>query len=730
MPAHDFRTGRAGSAPVTVAPSAKRSSWTRRAQVAGLAATVAALIAGAGEWAARRESAALLEGIQRSIDVYALGLRSTASRFQYLPYTAARQPALQALLARPGDAALQAEANRYLEAVNRRADADALYLMDRDGRTLAASNWNTPDSFVDQNYAQRPYFKDANGGRSGLFYGIGLTTGRPGLFMAAPVLQQDRVIGVLAVKVSLQALEAAWAPAGGAVLLTDRHGIVFLGSEADWLFRSVRPVSEDGLQWVLQHRQYGPHIEFPALPWQVRHTQGEVGYRVDGTGAARGADWLAVDEALPEFGWTMTVMTERAGVDAARRIAWAGSAMGAAMLALALVAWRQRERRLAVQDSARRELEQRVQARTHELHEAHAFRKSMEDSLLVGMRARDLDGRIVYVNPALGQITGYTAEQMIGKAPPYPYWHPDNLAQHWDDHAMAMAGQAALTGFESRIRHRDGHEVHTMVYTARWLDANGRHRGWMSSVVDITAQKKAEEQQRVREAQLQHAGRLASLGEMASTVAHELNQPLMALANFAGAARAFAARGDAAQLADALAQITDQARRAGDIVRRVRGFVRQGTERADKLTPAAVMTSVLALLAPEIRQRQARVETRVDCGPALLSADRTLIEQALLNLVLNALQAVQDLPRAQRVVRLELGADAQDLWFRVLDRGPGLSADTLEKLFTPFFTTKPDGLGLGLKVVRTIVESHRGQVSGQARDGGGAIFILRLPRTP
>ena len=145
----------------------------------------------------------------------------------------------------------------------------------------------------------------------------------------------------------------------------------------------------------------------------------------------------------------------------------------------------------------------RVHERTRELQDARAFRQAMEDSLLVGMRARDLEGRIIYVNPALCEMLGYTAEELVGRMPPYPYWHPDDLEKHWRDNEAVLTGTAALNGFESRMRHRDGHDVHTMVYTAPLIDASGRHSGWMSSVVDISAQKHAEERQRSQQAQLQ-----------------------------------------------------------------------------------------------------------------------------------------------------------------------------------------------------------------------------------
>eukprot|EP01036_Dinobryon_divergens_P006932 gene6932-9212_t len=207
----------------------------------------------------------------------------------------------------------------------------------------------------------------------------------------------------------------------------------------------------------------------------------------------------------------------------------------AGVLLLGGLYWQLRERRFAEQRDARRDLELRVRERTHALDEAHAFRKAMEDSLLVGMRARDLEGRIVYVNAAMCDMVGYRADELIGQLPPYPYWHPDELDRHWNDSDTVLAGKASPQGRENRLRHRDGSDVYTMFYTTRLIDGHGQHIGWMSSVVNITAQKRAEEQQQQREAQLQRVQRVITVGEMASTLAHELNQPLAALANYAAA---------------------------------------------------------------------------------------------------------------------------------------------------------------------------------------------------
>jgi PAS domain S-box-containing protein len=710
-----------------------KPSVPERVRGVAIGATVllaaAALVALAGEWAARSEIRTQTDGITRAIEVNALALRGTATHFSYLPYTAAQHPDVIAALVAPKDAAVLDRANRYLEDVNRRAGSVALYVMDVKGLTLMASNWNEPASatFVGHDYGNRPYFLDARDGRSGMFYGVGQTTRDPGLFISAPVRRGGVLLGVVAVKVSLHEIEAAWSNARDPVMLSDARGIFFLGSVPQWTYQSTRVLSQVDLERVSDDNQYGARRNFPLVAWSLERTPGQAAYRVSAVLDGRTRHFLARDEALPELGWSLSVMSDYAPVTEARVLTWTLGSLGAALLLLGGMYWRLRERSYAEQRDARGKLELQVRERTGELQEAHAFRKAMEDSLLVGMRARDLQGRIIYVNPALCEITGFAAAELVGRLPPYPYWHPDDMEKHWSDNDAAMSGRAALTGFESRILHKDGHEVHTMVYTAPLIDGTGQHSGWMSSVVDISEQKRADARQRLHERQLQHSSRLASLGEMASTLAHELNQPLMALSNFASAAQAFALQGNQPLLVSSLDQITAQAQRSADIVQRIRGFVRQRTQGVETCSIEGIVANVLALLQAEIRLHRAKVLTRTQAATPTVPGDRVLIEQVLLNLVLNSLQAMQDSPERERLVEVETTHADGWVCVRVMDRGAGVEPAATEQLFEPFFTTKPDGLGLGLNICRTIIESHGGHLTFENRADGGAIFSLQLP---
>jgi len=701
----------------------KRHLWRKLLAVAG----ALALIFAAGWFAEQRELQAKMEALHQATAAHVLGLRGLVEKHDFLPHAAARHPDVHLLLRAPHDDALQSRVNAYFADLQTTTGASALFLIDRAGLTIASSNWNLPSSFVGESYRQRPYFEDAVEGRRGLFFGLGLTTGQAGLFIAEPVRNGSDVLGVMVVKISLDPLEQAWRHGANPVVLRDSRGVVFLSGVPEWLFQSLGPVSALDAAWIADHGQYGARRRFDVLPWTIQKRDDVPGFVLRTSAGGRAREYLALDTPLPGLGWTLTVTEDMREVREARRLALALGTLAAALLLLGVLYWRLRERRYAEQQSARLELEHRVEERTRDLQQEYAFRKAMEDSLLVGMRARDPEGKIIYVNPAFCAMVGYSPNELLGCRPPYPYWHPDDLEKHERDSDDALLGRAAPHGFESRIRHKDGHDVLTMVYTAPLIDADGVHRGWMSSIVDITAQKQAEARQRDQELRLQRSARLASAGEMASTLAHELNQPLMALSNFAIASRALAARGDAAMLTGALDDIVEQSRRASEIVKRVRAMI--NPQRADyaTLVIGAVIDHVEALLRPELSGQGVLLRVMLEDPAVKVRGDQVLLEQVLVNLIHNAAQAMHDQPRHRRRIVLATCRVAQGVRIAVSDQGPGIPPEQLDQIFAPFFTTKPDGLGLGLNICRTIIEAHGGSMMVANDADGGATFSFILP---
>ncbi len=377
--------------------------------------------------------------------------------------------------------------------------------------------------------------------------------------------------------------------------------------------------------------------------------------------------------------------------------------------------------------TARRQMNRRRQAE-QALRAEHAFRKAMEDSLTVGMRARDLAGRITYVNPAFCQMTGYSEAELIGKEPPMPYWVPEDYARTREVHDAVLVGTPYPSGFELRFQRRDGEKFDALIYEAPLIDADGHHTGWMGSFVDITDRKRAEEGQRQQQEKLQQTARLVTMGEMASTLAHELNQPLSAITSYATGSlnRLQAAGGDPA-LEAALTKLVVQARRAGAIIRRVHDFVRKREPRLTACNLPDIVQEALSFLAPDARKLGVILHTDLPDDLPPIRADRILIEQVIVNLARNAIEALAAVPRGHRVLQVVARAQADRVEVRVQDSGPGIPDSQRENLFNAFFSTKPDGMGMGLNICRSLIEFHQGRLWYETALGGGGLFIFTVP---
>jgi len=358
-----------------------------------------------------------------------------------------------------------------------------------------------------------------------------------------------------------------------------------------------------------------------------------------------------------------------------------------------------------------------------------AWRTAMEDSLAVGIRARDLEGRLVYVNKTMADMVGRQPEELVGLLPPMPYWVPEEVEQSMTRHLRNMAGQAPRGGYESRWQHRDGRIVEVMVYEAPLVDAQGVQIGWMASVVDITERKHLEERERRQIETMAHHARLTMLGEVASTLAHELNQPLSAITSYnAGILNALSARSDVPEpVLKALQRQGEQAGAAARIVKRIREFLTRREPQRERCDLHAVIASALSLLKRDIERHQ--VEIVREAGDALppVVADAVLIEQVVANLVRNACDALSLQPHPRRV-RISVTADVPgSVRVQVADNGPGLGGQTATSLCEPFFTTKSEGMGMGLAICRSIIELHYGALEAHEGPQGGAVFSFSLP---
>ena len=500
------------------------------------------------------------------------------------------------------------------------------------------------------------------------------------------------------------------------------------------------------------------------------------------------------------------------------------------------------------------------------------FRRAMENSILTGMRAMDMNGRITYVNAAFCQMTGWSEKELVGLRSPFPYWPEEDrllLNAKLDDQ---LNGRTTLSGFQIRVKRKNGTLFDARLYVSPLIDAHGQQTGWMSSMTDITepnrireqlsasyerfttvlealdasvsvtplgstellfanklyrqwfgnqsdghlnlvaqagvssldassndetvddfsgmpgvaltqarsenseiylpnlnkwlevrsrylnwvdgrlaqmvistditARRHAEEQAAQQAERAQSASRLITMGEMASSVAHELNQPLTAISNYCNGmlTRIQGKQITEEELLKALEKTSHQAQRAGQIIQRIRSFIRR-SESNRVLTMIAPMVSEAVELADiELRRRQVRLSLYVSERISSIMVDPILIEQVLINLLKNAAEAIEhaNRPLSQRHVELQIVPkviDEQDVVaFTVTDNGNGMSEEVMQRVFEAFYTTKKEGMGIGLNLCRSIIESHQGRMHAENIYNANAVvgcrFSFWLPANP
>ncbi len=537
---------------------------------------------------------------------------------------------------------------------------------------------------------------------------------------------------------------------------------------------------------------------------------------------------------------------------------WLVSALSALTVWMLLGTWRHTRRR--------------VQAQQALISETN-FRRAMENSMLTGMRALDLQGRITYVNPAFCQMTGLTEGDLVGRTPPFPHWPEgeiDTLMQRLDDE---LHGRTPPGGFEVRVKRKNGQIFDARMYVSPLIDPRGQQTGWMTSMTDITEPKRvreeltasyerfttvlegldaavsvaplgseellfanklyrswfggevsghlnliaqagvpsavptddtldavdglaglptdtltaaqtenaeifvpelskwlevrsryltwvdgrlaqmviatditprrhAEEQAAQQNERAQTASRLITMGEMASSVAHELNQPLTAINNYCNGmvSRIKGKQISNEDLLVALDKTAKQAHRAGQIIQRIRSFVKRSEPNRTAADVATMVSNAMELADIELRRHHVRLSHYIAARLPEIMVDPILIEQVLINLMKNAAESIEQahMPTARRSVELRVVPkhieDQAVVEFSVLDSGRGLSPEVMGRLYEAFYSTKAEGMGIGLKLCRSIVESHQGRMEAENLYNGdevvGCRFTFWIPVTP
>jgi two-component system sensor histidine kinase DctS len=327
-------------------------------------------------------------------------------------------------------------------------------------------------------------------------------------------------------------------------------------------------------------------------------------------------------------------------------------------------------------------------------------------------------------------MVGYEPTEVIGAAPPPKGWLPPLEGEYRRHLEERTRERETSSAFETQLVRHNGEAFPAAIYDAPLLDAGGTQVGWTSSIVDLTQQKQSEQRERLQQERLQTAARLTTMGELTSSLAHELNQPLGAIASYLAGSIAMLKNGheDHAEIATALTKASDQTQRAGQVIKRIHEFVRKQPPRREQVRFVDVVESCRALIELQAKREAIQVDiAQADDGDVRVLADPVMLQQVVLNLTRNAIDAMRwSRPECRRLV-ISVVAEGSGVKLGVRDFGQGIAEQDDERIFTPFYTTKAEGMGMGLSICRTIVQAHGGRLWFERRDPGTE-FLLWLPR--
>jgi two-component system C4-dicarboxylate transport sensor histidine kinase DctB len=596
----------------------------------GLRLSAALIVCVLAGWGVRnaflaRQLDALAQQSRQHAAFHRTGLESLLTRNESLPRIVDMENRLRELLLDPANERKLAAANDYLLEVKERAGINTVYLMDKNGLTLAASNHGLPGTYVGHNYAFRPYFQEAMAGRLGIFYGVGATTGEPGYFLATPIRDEARLpLGVVVVKIRLEDFEAMLQRNGTPFFLVDTNGVVLLASFPELKYHFLAPLEPGTQRQIDLSRQYGEQTLRP-LGMQLR-LQDEPQYLRAELPGGQEEDYLAVSAQVGRLQWSIVLLSPTRQERQSALLAGISAGLAVAFLLSLAIFYRLNVDRY----------KERRQAEIA-LRQAHA----------------DLERRLA-----------------------------ERTADLRATNAMLEERVAALKTTETVLRE-------------------------------------------TRDAAVQ-AGKLAVLGQMAAGIGHEVNQPLTAMHTFADNAVDLLERGELNEVRENLGLIRQMVVRMAHLVGEIKTFARRTPSVGDVVKVAGVVDQALMLVDARRKHVEARIDTQGIPGDLQAVADLQRLEQVLVNLLLNALDAVAGTAQRRIIVLAERCGGRVSILVR--DSGPGIPDEILPHLFEPFFTTKAagQGIGLGLAISRMITTELGGSLEVRNHEEGGAEFTVTL----
>jgi PAS domain S-box-containing protein len=305
--------------------------------------------------------------------------------------------------------------------------------------------------------------------------------------------------------------------------------------------------------------------------------------------------------------------------------------------------------------------------------------------------------------------------------------------EKWRQHRAALDAHAPFRDLVYRSKDRNGQPIYVRTSGKPFFDADGNFLGYRGVCTDVTAAIRADQAEdalRKAQAELAHVTRVTTLGELTASIAHEINQPLAAVIANADACLAWLQRSppDLKAARRSVEWITEDGKRASDVIRHVRALAKRSEIEMVPLDANLVVREAIALVQREMASHAVSVRLELSSALPKIVGDRIQLQQVLINLIMNGIEAMEDVHDRPRELAIRSAADGEGaMLVSVADRGVGISEQAIDRLFTPFFTTKSGGMGMGLSICRSIIETHGGRLSAAPNQSGGATFQITLP---
>ena len=697
-------------------------------------------------------------------------LENAITKYQHMPALLASNDRVRQSL-RDGLASDINQLNRELEQINRITEASNSYIINKNGRTIAASNYQQADSFVGKNFAFRPYFQQAIKGKLGRYYALGTTSNRRGYYFSYPVYEGDSIIGVAVVKIELDQFESRFSNQTYDFLLLDPDQVVFSSSRPEWLYKVMGELSHQELARIVDSRRYKDQLltKLPIVSSQLLAEQFQIIDILEspsgdnGSGELERNSYLKMSRPIASLGFQMTILSPLQTIHediALWRAFIAGTALIVALI-VGLVFLRNRmlrERSVAIEMSRHNQ----------------AYIREVIQNTQAGLVTLDAAKRIESFNPAIEKLIGQPLLPLIGqgfdhlfkadtKAMATAKTLDETLAEEVFEFITAE-GQLCYLGVPQKavemtlcemqlpnsrkylvtfhdMTERKRYE-HELTQASLVLEQRVSERTHELQVANLLIRQEIDQHNDTQRELIQTA-KLAVLGQLSAGINHEMNQPLTAMRVFADNALTFIQRGKLDKVESNLQQIRQLGIHMSDIIARFKVFARRGDIQQGAVSVHHAIRAAVSIMEARIKEGGIQLQLPTPDDSVILG-DMVFLEQVLVNLLSNAVDAIIENYSTQhsnsaynstqhtngeRVIEISVQANQdQTVTLKVMDTGAGLSEETQQHLFEPFYTSKSHGagLGLGLSISQRIVEVMGGRIYAENRAAKGAQFCVIL----